>query len=131
MSRSPTQCSILCSCGSTIESCAILEEAYPTWDDDRLFETTRNIVIVLLLRITIEEYINHITPYHFNFRAEPWDFGKEKWYRTNWMTLEFNLLYRWHSMIPNTFLVGTQHRHITDATFNSELLIARGLGNAF
>lgn len=111
--------------------CAKLEEAYPTWDDDRLFETTRNIVIVLLLRITIEEYINHITPYHFSFRAEPWDFGKERWYRTNWMTLEFNLLYRWHSMIPNTFLVGEQHRHITDATFNSELLIARGLGSAF
>lgn len=42
----------------------------PGWDDERLFQTTRNILIVLLIKIVIEEYINHITPYHFRFCLE-------------------------------------------------------------
>lgn len=29
-----------------------------------------------------------------------------KWKWTNWMTVEFNLLYRWHSMIPDTLKLG-------------------------
>lgn len=45
-----------------------LARRYPNWDDDRLFETTRNIMIVLLIKIVVNEYINHITPYHFKFR---------------------------------------------------------------
>jgi prostaglandin-endoperoxide synthase 2 len=68
----------------------------PTWDDERLFQTARNVMIVLLLKIVIEEYINHIAPYYFKFRVDPPIVGKNRWYRQNWMTVEFNLLYRWH-----------------------------------
>ena len=42
----------------------ILEQKYPEWDDERLFQTTRNILIVLIMKVVIDEYINHITPYH-------------------------------------------------------------------
>ena len=48
-----------------------LADAYPGWDDERLFQTARNIMIVLLIKIVIEEYINHITPYHFRLQADP------------------------------------------------------------
>ncbi|HBE32823.1 MAG TPA: heme peroxidase, partial [Cyanobacteria bacterium UBA11368] len=65
--------------------CDLLAENYPTWDDERLFQTARNIVIVLLMRIVVEEYINHITPYHFKFTTDPLAFTNEKWYRPNWM----------------------------------------------
>lgn len=37
----------------------------PSWDNDRLFETTRNIMIVLLLNLVVEEYIRHISPGDF------------------------------------------------------------------
>ncbi len=37
---------------------------HPGWEDDRLFETARGILTVLLIKLTIEEYINHIAPYH-------------------------------------------------------------------
>lgn len=108
-----------------------LELANPHWDDERLFQTARNTLIVILIRIAIEEYINHITPYHFRLRAEPWDFKKAEWYRTNWMTMEFNLLYRWHSAIPNTLLVDETHQHLGTALFNPQLLKDRGLGPVF
>ena len=48
-----------------------LAAAYPRWDDERLFQTARNIMIVLLIKIVIEEYINHITPYHFRLAGRP------------------------------------------------------------
>jgi prostaglandin-endoperoxide synthase 2 len=106
--------------------CGELAKAY-NWDDERLFQTARNIMIVILLRIVLEEYINHITPYHFKFFVDPTSFGNEAWYRTNWMTVEFNLLYRWHSMVPDTVLVDGRHLPLSASLFNNRLLVDRGL----
>ena len=78
-----------------------LAKTYPKWDDERLFQTARNVMIVLLIKIVIEEYINHITPYHFRLMADPAPFRNERWIRPNWMAIEFNLLYRWHGLIPS------------------------------
>ncbi|NJO40983.1 MAG: heme peroxidase [Cyanobacteria bacterium RU_5_0] len=113
--------------------CDVLAENYSTWkdEDDRLFQTARNIVIVLLIKIVIEEYINHIAPYHFKFIADPRSFTNEKWYRQNWMTLEFNLLYRWHSAVPNTVRLDGQDLPFTQTLWNNALLIDRGLGRWF
>ena len=74
-----------------------------TWNDERVFQTARNINIAQLIKIVVEEYINHISPYHFHLTADPsvsWDAG---WNMPNWIPIEFNLLYRWHSSTPATF----------------------------
>ena len=78
-----------------------LEAANPAWDDERVFQTARNAVIVMLIKIVVEEYINHISPYHFRFRADPAAAWPAAWNRTNWIATEFNLLYRWHSLVPD------------------------------
>ena len=111
--------------------CDCLAQHYPTWDDERLFQTARNILIVEVLRIVIEEYVNHITPYHFNFITDPLAFTKEKWYRQNWMTVEFTLVYRWHSMLPETILYDGQPMAMTDTQWNNDLIIRKGLGPLF
>ena len=111
--------------------CGELAKAYPTWDDERLFQTARNVMIVVLLRIVVEDYVNHITPYHFKFSALPWDFKRSSWYRTNWMTVEFNLLYRWHSMVPNAILIQDEFKPIADGLFNNDLLLENGLAKMF
>jgi prostaglandin-endoperoxide synthase 2 len=80
---------------------AELDRRNPGWDDERVFQTARNIVVVVFIKIVIEEYINHISSICFRLRADPrvvWGAG---WNRPNWMTVEFSLLYRWHSMIPD------------------------------
>ena len=64
-------CSTCCSCASTTGSPARSPREYPGWDDERLFQTARNIMIVLLIKIVIEEYINHITPYLFQLQRRP------------------------------------------------------------
>ena len=77
-----------------------LKAAYPGWDDERLFQTARNILTVILIKIVVEEYINHISPYYVKLLADPTGFRNPRWYRQNWMAIEFNLLYRWHSLVP-------------------------------
>ena len=76
---------------------------HPAWDDDRLFETTRNILTVVLMKIVVEEYINHITPVPLPFTLHRRRLRQRAVERPNWMAIEFNLLYRWHSLVPSTF----------------------------
>ena len=101
------------------------------WDDNQLFETTRSILIVLLIKLAIEEYINHITPYHFQFKFQPESFAKEPWQRPNWECVEFNLLYRWHSLIPESLRIDDVDMELKETTFNNDLLTGRGLGAMF
>jgi prostaglandin-endoperoxide synthase 2 len=78
-----------------------LEARNPAWDDNRVFETARNIVIPIFIKIVVEHYINHITPMPFSLRADPSVAWHAEWNRPNWMTVEFSLLYRWHSLMPD------------------------------
>lgn len=111
--------------------CDLLAQNYPTWDDERLFQTSRNIVIVLLMRIVIEEYINHITPYHFKFSTDPLAFTNEKWYRPNWMPFEFALVYRWHSALPENLIYDGQEKRMWETMWNNDLITNKGLGALF
>ncbi len=79
-----------------------LEAQNPGWDDERVFQTARNIVIPVFIKIVIEQYINHITPLPFNLVADPTVAWTANWNRPNWMTAEFSLLYRWHSLMPDS-----------------------------
>ncbi|MBX9699394.1 MAG: hypothetical protein K2X74_08155 [Acetobacteraceae bacterium] len=78
-----------------------LNNSRPGWDDERVFQTARNITIPVFIKIVVEHYINHITPLPFGLRAEPDVAWKADWNRPNWMTVEFSLLYRWHSLLPD------------------------------
>lgn len=78
----------------------LLEAENPGWDDERVFQTARNVTIVEFIKIVVEEYINHINPTPLRFFADPSVAWRAKWNRPNWITAEFSLLYRWHSLIP-------------------------------
>ncbi len=79
----------------------LIEAAQPGWDDERVFQTARNTVIVEFIQIVGEEYINHISGEVFQLQANPVVAHRARWNRPNWMTTEFSLLYRWHSLIPD------------------------------
>lgn len=80
--------------------CEELSQAYPDWDDDRLFHTARINNTVILMKLVIEDYVNHIAGLKV-LQMDPNFAEKENWYRTPWIAAEFNLLYRWHSLIPD------------------------------
>lgn len=111
--------------------CDLLAKNYPTWDDERLFQTARNIVMAEFLKIVLEDYINHITPYHFQFFTDPLAFTNEKWYRTNWMAVEFTLVYRWHSMLPDKLIHDGKEMPMPESMWNNDMIINKGLGAIF
>ncbi|WP_300036843.1 peroxidase family protein [uncultured Roseobacter sp.] len=110
---------------------AEIETAHPDWDDDRIFETARNTVVVIFIKIVVEDYINHISPLPFHLRADPsvaWD---APWNKPNWITTEFSLLYRWHALIPDQIRWGGNLHPVHETFMNNALLIDGGLTAGF
>lgn len=73
------------------------------WDSDRVFETTRNTMIVILLQIVISDYVRHISPLDLPLSFQKGMAEEETWYRRNRIHIEFNILYRWHGLVPSSF----------------------------
>jgi prostaglandin-endoperoxide synthase 2 len=109
----------------------LLAAKYSGWDDERLFQTARNILIVEVMKIVIDDYINHITPYHFKFITDPPAFTDEKWYRLNWISVEFSLVYRWHSMLPDTLMHRGKRIPMESTLWKNDMITAHGLGALF
>ena len=110
---------------------AMLEGQHPDWDDERVFETARNIVIVMFVKIVVEEYITHINPPEFPLQADPRAAWHARWNRPNWMTVEFSLLYRWHGLVMENISWGDTAFPGTSALLNNSLLIGSGLAESF
>jgi prostaglandin-endoperoxide synthase 2 len=105
-----------------------LRTEHVDWDDDQLFKTARNIVIVLVIKIVIEDYINHITGYWFRLRLPgPATFRKAPWFRQNWMAVEFNLLYRWHALMPAALQVRDRNLTVEQMLTANDVLTDLGL----
>jgi prostaglandin-endoperoxide synthase 2 len=109
----------------------LIAAEHPDWDDERVFQTARNALIVILIKIVIEDYINHITPFHFKLFVEPGIGVREKWYRQNWMSIEFDLLYRWHPLVPTDLVVGGARRAADDVLWETDVVPQQGLAALF
>jgi prostaglandin-endoperoxide synthase 2 len=108
----------------------------PVWDrpmsdaelDERLFQTTRMIMIVLLLKLVVEEYIRHIAPHDPPLQVVPGMAANKPWNRSSWIAVEFNLLYRWHMLVPDTV---TTDAGVVDAKSflrdNNALVLDKGI----
>lgn len=110
---------------------AEIEAEHPDWDDDRIFETARNTVIVMFIKLVVEDYINHISPLPFSLRADPTVAWDAPWNKPNWITTEFSLLYRWHALIPDTLKWGGAELPVHSTFMNNALLIDNGMLEAF
>ncbi len=106
--------------------CGALADKHPGWDDDRLFQTARNINIVLLLKLTINEYINHLAGAPLKLSLQRGFAERTPWYRTNRIAIEFDLLYRWHSLVPDAIEVGGRVYTAAEYRFNNAVLEQHG-----
>ncbi len=106
--------------------CDELFQRNPGWDDERLFQTARMINTVLLLKMVVEDYINHIAG-HRLFKLDTSFAEQQNWYRANWIAAEFDLLYRWHGLIPDSIQVNGQTVQATTFNNSNALLEQAGL----
>ena len=86
--------------------CRDLKTEHPDWSDERLFHTARCINTIILMKIVIEDYVNHIIGFDGLLKFDPSFAEKKDWYRAPWISAEFNLLYRWHGLVPEYFQIG-------------------------
>jgi prostaglandin-endoperoxide synthase 2 len=107
-----------------------IESAHPDWDDERVFQVARNTVIVLFIKLVVEEYINHISA-SIRFHVDPEIAWEAKWNRPNWITTEFSLLYRWHPLVPDQMRWGATTYPVLATLMNNGLLLDGGLRKAF
>jgi prostaglandin-endoperoxide synthase 2 len=103
-----------------------LKQDHPSFSDERLFQTARNINIVLLLKLVVEDYINHILG-HPLFKLDHRFAEDESWCRPNWIALEFDLLYRWHSLCPDKIRLGGSEIAAKDFRNNNAVLESAGV----
>ena len=106
--------------------CDTLAKHYPSWDDERLFQTARMINTVILIKLTIEDYINHIVGLDL-FIFDPKFAEKQRWYRIPWIALEFDMLYRWHGMVPDSISYGDIQLGDRAFRMNNGLLEDKGI----
>ncbi len=103
----------------------------PGWSDDQVFDAARASVTVIFIKIVVEEYINHINSTPLRLQAEPSSAWVARWNRPNWISAEFSLLYRWHSLIPETMRWGETDISGAVLRLNNKVLLERGLAGAF
>ncbi len=106
--------------------CEGLSNLYKDWDDERLFQTARMINTVILMKLVVQDYINHIAGTDL-FIFKPGFGERRSWYRTPWIALEFDLLYRWHGLVPDTIKIGDNSYGDTEFRHNNALLERVGL----
>ena len=110
-----------------------IAKANPAWDDERVFQTTRNVMIVILLQIVISDYIRHISPLNLPIEVQPGFAETQGWYRTNRIAIEFNLLYRWHGLVADSFSFLPEPgsvENITAFRHNNQWLLDTGVAKA-
>jgi len=106
--------------------CDDLISEHPSWDDERLFQTSRMINIILLMKFVVEEYINHIANTTI-FRLDHTFAEKQNWYRKPWITIEFDILYRFHGLVPDELRIANKVYDDSEFRFNNGLLEETGL----
>ncbi len=109
----------------------VLAAAHPHWDDDRLFQTARNVNIVQALKLVVEQYITHLAGNRLPFKLDRGFAERRPWYRANRIAIEFVLLYRWHPMIPDTLRVGDRSLDAREYRWNNGLLERIGIETLF
>jgi hypothetical protein len=107
----------------------LLQKANPSWGDEQLFQTTRNILTVVCFHITVADYVGeNLAKGTLKVRFYP-DLmqGDMQW--QNRIAVEFNHLYHWHPFLPDEFVLGDKKYSIFELFYDTDTLIQRGVSH--
>ncbi|XP_032838497.2 prostaglandin G/H synthase 1 [Tyto alba] len=107
--------------------CDVLKREHPTWSDEQLFQTARLILIGETIKIVIEDYVQHLSGYYLSLKFDPeLLFGTQFQYR-NRIAVEFNQLYHWHGLMPDSFIVQGEEYSYEQFLYNTSMLMDYGV----
>ena len=107
--------------------CDILVQQHPEWDDERLYQTAKLIVLGECLKITIEDYVGHLSQYNLRLTYEPHLLAGQKFQWYNRIHIEFAHLYHWHPLIPNTMTIANQTYSMEQLLYNNQPVYEHGI----
>nr|KAF6315229.1 prostaglandin-endoperoxide synthase 1 [Myotis myotis] len=107
--------------------CDLLKAEHPTWGDEQLFQTARLILIGETIKIVIEEYVQQLSGYFLKLKFDPELLFSVQFQYQNRIALEFNHLYHWHPLMPDSFTVGSQDYSYEQFLFNTSMLVDHGV----
>ncbi|XP_062990962.1 prostaglandin G/H synthase 2 [Elgaria multicarinata webbii] len=109
--------------------CDILKGEHPEWDDEQLFQTARLILIGETIKIVIEDYVQHLSGYHFKLKFDPELLFNQRFQYQNRIAAEFNTLYHWHPLLPDTFQIQDQEYTHQQFIYNNSIMLNHGLSH--
>ncbi|XP_020650765.1 prostaglandin G/H synthase 2 [Pogona vitticeps] len=109
--------------------CDILKTEHPEWDDEQLFQTARLILIGETIKIVIEDYVQHLSGYHFKLKFDPELLFNQRFQYQNRIAAEFNTLYHWHPLLPDTFQIHNQEYTYPQFLYNNSIMLEHGLSH--
>ncbi|XP_049632446.1 prostaglandin G/H synthase 2 isoform X1 [Suncus etruscus] len=107
--------------------CDVLRQEHPEWDDEQLFQTSRLILIGETIKIVIEDYVQHLSGYNFKLKFDPELLFSQQFQYQNRIASEFNTLYHWHPLLPDSFLINDQEYSYQQFLYNNSILLEHGL----
>ena len=87
------------------------------------------IFVGITIKIVIEDYVQHISGYHFKLVYNPEVvFGQNLQYQ-NRISLEFNHAYHWHPLVPSVLKVEDTDYTIKNILYKPEMVLKHGFKN--
>ncbi|KAK6979623.1 prostaglandin G/H synthase 2 [Biomphalaria glabrata] len=109
--------------------CDIMKQEHPDWDDERLFQTGKLIILGETIKIVIEDYVEHLANYNIRIKFKPTVLFGESFQYQNKINAEFNHLYHWHPLMPDEFNISGTIYPIKDFIYHLELVLKHGTAN--
>lgn len=79
------------------------------------------------IKIVIEDYVQHLSGYHFKLKFDPELLFHQQFQYQNRIAAEFNTLYHWHPLLPDTFQIEDQEYNHRQFLYNNSILMEHGL----
>lgn len=79
------------------------------------------------IKIVIEDYVQHLSGYYLQLKFDPeLLFGVQFQYR-NRIAVEFNQLYHWHPLMPDSFLIRNDEYSYDQFVYNTTMVMDYGV----
>lgn len=105
----------------------ILKRENPHWDDERLYQTGKMILIGLCHKIVVEDYVQHLSALRLRLKYDPPLFYGIPPYGVNRYRIEFAYLYHWHGLVPDHWVVNNTQVPNEKYFFHGEVVPKIGL----
>lgn len=77
----------------------------------------------------IEDYVQHLSGYHFKLKFDPELLFSQRFQYQNRIASEFNTLYHWHPLMPDSFHIEEQEYNYKQFIFNTSVVTEHGINN--